>query len=70
MLMRTTGAFINNEYEFLVHMIPHHGEAIFTASILREGTEREEMKQFAEAIISTQSDEIEQMTIWLATWYP
>ena len=69
-MMRTTGAVINSEYEFLVHMIPHHEEAIFTANILKENTEREEMKQFAEAIISTQSDEIEQMTIWLATWYP
>ena len=69
-MMRTTGAFINSEYEFLVHMIPHHEEAIFTASILKESTEREEMKQFAEAIISTQSYEAEQMTTWLASWYP
>ena len=69
-MMRTTDVVIRNEYEFLVHMIPHHEEAIFTANILKENTEREEMKQFAETIISTQSHEVEQMLIWLATWYP
>ena len=69
-MMRTTGAFMNNEYEFLVHMIPHHEEAIFAATILKENTEREEMKNFAAAIITTQRDEVEQMTAWLAAWYP
>ena len=69
-MMRTTGAVINSEYEFLVRMILHHEEAIFTANILKENTEREEMRQFAEAIIRTQSYEVEQMTTWLAAWYP
>ena len=69
-MMGTTADLINSEYEYLVHMIPHHEEAIFTANILKENTEREEMKQFAEAIISTQSYEAEQMRKWLSAWYP
>ncbi len=67
---RQMGAFVNSEYDFLVHMIPHHEEAIFTANILKENTEREEMKNFADDIIRTQSHEIEQMTTWLEAWYP
>ena len=61
---------INSEYEFLIHMIPHHEEAVNKARLLRENTEREEMRDFAEEIIRTQTDEIEQMESWLETWYP
>ena len=63
-------AFVKSEYDFLIHMIPHHEEAVSSAVILRENTEREEMKEFAEDIIRIQSEEIEQMTTWLAAWYP
>ncbi len=69
-MMHRTGSFVNNEYEFLAHMIPHHEEAIFTANILKENTESEEMIQFAERIIISQSEEIEKMKTWLTTWYP
>ncbi len=65
-----SSAFIRNEYDFLVHMIPHHEEAVDTAMILLDNTEREEMKEFAEGIIRTQTDEIEQMKEWLIIWYP
>lgn len=61
---------IESEHDFLVHMIAHHEEAVSSAVILKENTEREEMKKFAEDIIKTQSAEIEQMKIWLETWYP
>ncbi|WP_050741745.1 DUF305 domain-containing protein [Acetobacterium bakii] len=61
---------IESEHDFLVHMIAHHEEAVYAAGILKENTEREEMKQFAEDIIKTQSAEIEQMKLWLETWYP
>jgi len=67
---RQMGAFVNSEYDFLVHMIPHHEEAVITARILKENTTNEEMKNFAEDIIRTQSEEIELMTIWLEAWYP
>ncbi len=67
---RQMGAFVNSEYDFLVHMIPHHEEAVYTARILKENTKSEEMKRFAEDIIRTQSEEIELMTTWLEAWYP
>jgi len=60
---------INSEYEFLIKMIPHHEEAVYTAKILKENTNRKEMKDFADKIIETQSREIEQMKIWLDKWY-
>ncbi len=69
-MMRSMSVSVDSEYEFLVHMIPHHEEAVMAAEILKENTEREEMKRFAEAIIRTQSEEIEQMAAWLEAWYP
>jgi uncharacterized protein (DUF305 family) len=69
-MMRMSGASIRSEYEFLVHMIPHHEEAVLTANILKNNTNRQEMRQFADGIISTQTDEIEQMKAWLEEWYP
>ncbi|MGV8907099.1 MAG: DUF305 domain-containing protein [Acetobacterium sp.] len=61
---------VESEHDFLVHMIAHHEEAISVAVILKQNTDREEMKKFADDIIKIQSVEIEQMKIWLETWYP
>ena len=69
-MMRMSGPSINSELDFLIHMIPHHEEAVSAAEILKENTEREEMRQFAEDIIQTQSFEIELMETWLESWYP
>jgi hypothetical protein len=69
-MMGAMNVFVDSEYEFLVHMIPHHEEAVATATYLKENTEREEIREFAEGIIRTQSAEIEQMTTWLENWYP
>ena len=66
-MMSTT---INSQYEFLLHMIPHHEEAVSTARIMRENTAREEMKNFADEIIINQTEEIEQMEVWLEERYP
>ncbi|MDW7738950.1 MAG: DUF305 domain-containing protein [Bacillota bacterium] len=69
-MMGAMNVFVDSEYEFLVHMIPHHEEAVATATYLKENTEREEIREFAKGIIRTQSAEIEQMTTWLKNWYP
>ena len=61
---------VDSEYDYLVKMIPHHREAIRTARILRERSDREKMQRFAEDIIAAQSREIEQMQRWLDQWYP
>jgi len=60
---------VNSEYEFLIKMIPHHEEAVYTAKILKEKTNRKTMKEFAERIIENQSREIEQMRSWIDKWY-
>ena len=63
-------AAVASEFDYLAGMIPHHEEAIATARILQRGTERQEMRAFAAAIIETQSAEVDQMKSWLAAWYP
>lgn len=69
-MMRSSEVFVDNEYEYLVHMIPHHQEAVDNAEILRDNTDREEMRDFAERIIQTQTEEIELMQSYLNEWYP
>lgn len=61
---------VESEFDYLAQMIPHHEEAIASARLLLEGTDRPEMEAFARDIIDTQSAEVAQMQEWLATWYP
>ena len=63
-------AIVAGEFDYLARMIPHHEEAIATARLLRAGTARQEMRDFADTIIRTQSAEVVQMRAWLAQWYP
>lgn len=60
---------VNNEFEYLTQMIPHHQEAIDTARQVLARSDRPEMKRFAQEIIRVQSAEIEQMRRWLNEWY-
>lgn len=53
---------------FVEEMIPHHQMAVMMASMLKNGTQRPEMKQLADDIIAAQIDEIDQMRGWLQTW--
>lgn len=46
---------------FVADMIPHHRSAVDMADVAAERSERPEIKQLAETIISTQNAEIEQM---------
>ena len=55
--------------EFIEQMIPHHQMAIMMAQMLLRGTERQELKTLGENIIRTQSEEIELMRGWYASWY-
>ncbi len=63
-------AEVESEAQFLAQMIPHHQEAIDTAKVLLDGTEREEMREFARGIISSQQAEADDMTGWLEQWHP
>jgi uncharacterized protein (DUF305 family) len=54
---------------FIEEMIPHHQLAIMMAQMLRAGTNRPEMQQLAENIITSQSQEIQEMQTWYKEWY-
>ncbi|ABU58854.1 DUF305 domain-containing protein [Roseiflexus castenholzii] len=55
---------------FIDSMIMHHEGAIVMARQALESAERPEIRQLAEAIISAQQNEIDQMRSWRAAWYP
>lgn len=55
--------------EFIEQMIPHHQMAIMMAQMLKNSTNRSEMKQLADDIIQAQTDEIDQMREWHKVWY-
>jgi uncharacterized protein (DUF305 family) len=64
-----TASAADFDREFIDQMIPHHEMAIMMASMLAATTERDEMKQLADNIITSQSREIEMMRGWRANWY-
>lgn len=55
--------------EFIRQMIPHHQMAVMMANMLKNGTDRPEMKTLALNIIRTQTSEIELMRTWLREGY-
>jgi uncharacterized protein (DUF305 family) len=57
------------EQSFLQQMIQHHRSAIEMAKMIPDHTQRTELRQLGEKIISAQQQEIDQMTKWLADWY-
>lgn len=64
------GMRVESEFDYLAGMIPHHREAIAAAKVLARGTERQAMRAFAAAIVTTQTAEVRRMASWLSEWYP
>lgn len=61
---------IKSEREFIEHMIPHHEEAVSSASELLSGeVNLRPVRELAENIVSGQSAEIEMMKGWYKGWY-
>ncbi|HLP43935.1 MAG TPA: DUF305 domain-containing protein, partial [Candidatus Nanoarchaeia archaeon] len=56
------------DLEFINQMIPHHEMAVMMASMLKGSTERSEMKELADNIITSQTREIEMMQSWVGAW--
>jgi uncharacterized protein (DUF305 family) len=54
---------------FLEDMIIHHQGAVDMAIIIKENTERPELKVFAQEIIDVQDQEINMMKGWLSEWF-
>lgn len=59
----------NFDRAFIESMIPHHQMAVMMASMLKNGSNREEMKQLADDIIVAQTTEIDQMQDWYNEWF-
>ncbi len=57
------------EQSFLQQMIQHHRSAIEMAKLVADHTQRAELRRFADKMIATQQQEIEQMTKWLNDWF-
>lgn len=54
---------------FIEQMIPHHEDAIDMAKLAQANAKRDEVKQLAQNIISSQSKEIDQMESWYKDWF-
>jgi uncharacterized protein (DUF305 family) len=57
------------EATFLSMMVPHHQSAVDMARLAQDRAARQELKDLARSIETSQSQEIEQMNAWLAAWY-
>ena len=55
--------------EFLSEMIVHHAGAVAMAQEVLKTSTRPELKAMAEAIISAQTKEIDQMKAWQTSWF-
>jgi uncharacterized protein (DUF305 family) len=53
---------------FTQNMIPHHQQAIEMAKLVDTHTDRPELRQLADSIVSSQSQDITQMEGWLRSW--
>ena len=61
---------VNSEETFITGMIPHHQEAVESARAVLETTERPEVRELAQNVIVTQTEEIALLEGWRARWYP
>lgn len=54
---------------FIEQMIPHHDDAILMADIALEKAKHQEIKQLAQNIKRTQSEEVNKMQEWYKAWF-
>jgi len=66
--LATLGNAKDFDLEFIAQMIPHHEMAVMMARMLASTTDRAEMKELADQIITSQSKEIEMMRSWQKAW--
>jgi uncharacterized protein (DUF305 family) len=71
MMMRQDLGAADTEFDlrFINAMIPHHEGALTMAKEVLGKTKRPEIKQMAEAILTSQQSEITQMKEWRKVWY-
>ena len=59
----------NLDKHFIEQMIPHHDGAVAMAKLALEKSKRSEIKILANAIITGQTKEIGDMTLWYKNWF-
>src|SRR5438477_3904545 len=57
------------EQSFLQQMIQHHRSGIEMAKLGSDQTNRSELRDFASNMISSQQQEVDEMSGWLKSWY-
>jgi uncharacterized protein (DUF305 family) len=70
---QTKGSFDEErpfDLQFIDQMIVHHQGAIMSSEHMIADSERPELRQLAENIQRSQSEQIEQMRAWREQWYP
>ena len=61
---------VKSEEDFLRNMIPHHEEAVKTATeVLERGSDNTAVQALARSIVTDQTTEIKAMRTWYKTWY-
>lgn len=61
---------VSSEREFIEGMIPHHQEAVDTATeVIERGGSTPEIMQLVKAIVTAQEKETAEMKVWYETWY-
>lgn len=63
------GMMTRSDQHFIVMMIPHHEGAVAMAELALTRAQHPELKKLAEAIKTTQTQEIQQMQAWYQQWY-
>jgi uncharacterized protein (DUF305 family) len=54
---------------FIDRMVPHHAMAIYSAQHMISGSPRPEMRELADDIVGSQSEQIDRMRAWREEWY-
>lgn len=68
--MDHSAMMVSSEREFVAGMIPHHQEAVDTATeVLARGGSTEEIRTLASEIIAAQEAEIAMLKEWHLAWY-
>ncbi len=65
---KTVNAGVLDQH-FIEQMIPHHDGAIAMANLALEKAKRPEVKALAQAIVSAQESENQQMKSWYKNWF-
>ncbi len=60
---------VKDDKSFIENMIPHHQEAVDTSKIILSKSENDDLKSFAQKVITDQEREVELMKKWHKQWY-